>query len=145
MGQPQPARGRDGCREEKCASLDNGVTHLVLIKDSATSQSLSGGFHPLEQMRETPQEKGGKQTMELSVQRLVGGGGGGPPSLGHYSVAGTCRAQGMEERALSGEGSGQVNRPFAIWSDWQRSQEQGHRSRGRWPSGHHDLSNKPSK
>lgn len=112
MGQPQPARERDGCREEKCASLDNGVTHLVLIKDSATSQSLSGGFHPLEQVRETPQEKGGKQTMELSVQRLVGGGGGGPPSLGHYSVVGTCRAQGMEERALSGEGRGQVNRPL---------------------------------
>lgn len=60
MGQPQPARGREGCLEEKCASLDNGVTHLVSIKDSATSQFLSGGFHSLEQVRETPQEKGGK-------------------------------------------------------------------------------------
>lgn len=38
--------GGVGCLEQKCASFDNGVTHLVLIKDSATSQSLAGFFIP---------------------------------------------------------------------------------------------------
>lgn len=91
----------------------------------------------------------GRQTMELRVQRGLWeeegeeGGGAGRPSLGHHSVAGTMlgTGNGGEDLVWWGKWTGQQT--FAIWSD--RCQEQGHRTRGRWPCGHNDLSHKPSK
>lgn len=54
---PYPAQRGVVCLEQTCAFSADGVTHLVLIKDSATSQSLPRAFHPLEQVKGTSREK----------------------------------------------------------------------------------------
>lgn len=132
----------------------NGVTHLVLIKDSAKSQSLPRSVSSPRASEGASGEKRWEDGQRDWPRESLAGEGGGSRALAWESRKGDRRgrlpsatalwqgqrwARGMESCFWWGECAG----PQAFVTRSHRRQEQ-HRARGRWSGGHNNLSNMPS-